>query len=68
MQKDRDDKIVQLLSTITHLLEIVNEVGPIPKSFVLDRTVAAIMKQIYECGVFLNDYASKGFGSKSLSF
>jgi hypothetical protein len=43
----------------------VNEVGSIAKNSVLDRTVAAIMKQIYECGIFLTDYASKG---KHLSF
>jgi hypothetical protein len=49
------------------MLEVVKDVETLSKSHNLDHTVSAMIKQIYDCAIFLKDYADKSFGSKLTS-
>jgi hypothetical protein len=64
-QQERDDQVRKLWSTVASTLDVVKTVQGLSKEPLLDRTVAATMKQVYECALFLRRYSSKSFGGKS---
>jgi hypothetical protein len=62
-QQDRDDKIKTLLLTIVDVLGFVEEVDALSKIRKLEDTVSSMMKQIYECALFIQTYGEKGLAS-----
>ncbi|KIM78135.1 hypothetical protein PILCRDRAFT_824851 [Piloderma croceum F 1598] len=57
--QDRDDRIKTLLSTAIDMLGFLDEIKPLPKIRILQDTVSAMMKQIYECAVFVHTYGER---------
>jgi hypothetical protein len=58
-----DDDIRKLLLTMRDVLDFVQEVDALPKIQKLQSTVASIMKQIYECSLFIQEYTKLGLAS-----
>ena len=57
--RDRDDKINALLLSIVDMLGFMKEIEPLPKIRNLQDTVSAMMKQIYECALFIQAYGER---------
>jgi hypothetical protein len=55
-QQNRDDKIKELFLTMRDMLEFVGDVDALPKISNLQCTVSSMMKQIYECALFIQEY------------
>jgi hypothetical protein len=62
-QQDRDNKIKTLLLTIVDVLGFVEEVDALSKIRKLEDTVSSMMKQIYQCALFIQTYGEKGLAS-----
>jgi hypothetical protein len=62
-QKNEDDDIRELLLTMRDVLEFVEEVDALPKIRNLQSTVSSMMKQIYECSLFIQEYSKRGLAS-----
>jgi hypothetical protein len=43
------------------MLEFVNAVDALPKIQKLEDTFSCMMKQIYECALFIREYGERGF-------
>ena len=61
-QMDRDGRIRDLWETVKTILDLVDDLGKLKDNTLYKKTVEAILKQIYECVLFLRWYAGKGFG------
>jgi hypothetical protein len=61
-QVDRDDRIRSLWETVKTTLDLVDPLGKLKDMPLYKKMVEAILKQIYECVLFLRWYAGKGFG------
>jgi hypothetical protein len=60
-QQDRDGKVRQLWGTVVDTLEFMKQAEPLNEIQGLEKTVQAIMKQIYDCVLFLRSYGERGF-------
>jgi hypothetical protein len=52
-----------LLLTMRDMLEFVEDEDAISKIRKLQSTVSLMMKQIYECALFIQEYGEMGLGS-----
>jgi hypothetical protein len=59
-EQKMDDDTRKLLLTMREVLEFVEEVDALPKIRNLQSTVSSMMKQIYECSLFIQEYAKLG--------
>ena len=59
---DRDDRVRRLWNRVGDILDLVDPLGKYKNHRLYKRTVEAILKQLYECVLFLRWYADKGFG------
>ncbi|KAF8586931.1 WD40 repeat-like protein [Ramaria rubella] len=69
-QQDQDDKVKQLWATILETLDFMKQVedAEIPERIQgVEKTVQAIMKQIYDCALFLRRYGEEGFKGRTLN-
>jgi hypothetical protein len=62
-EQKMDDDIRKLLLTMRNVLKFVQEVDALPKIQKLQSTVASMMKQIYECSLFIQEYTKLGLAS-----
>ena len=60
-QQDRDKKVQVLWDTILDTLDFMKQADPLKDISGLERTVESIMKQLYECALFLRSYGEGGF-------
>jgi hypothetical protein len=60
-QIDRDDRVRRLWNRIGDILDLVNPLGKYKDHQLYKKNVEAILKQVYECVLFLRWYADKGF-------
>jgi hypothetical protein len=67
-QQDRDEKVRQLWGTVMDTLDFMNDAEPLNKIQGLEKTVQAMMKQIYDCVLFLRSYGQQGFASGCLVY
>ena len=58
----RDDRIRDLWSTVGDILDRVAALGKHKDELLYKKKVEAILRQIYECVLFLRWYAAEGFG------
>ena len=58
----RDDRIRDLWTTVGDILDRVNALGNYKDEPVYKKQVEVILKQIYECVLFLRWYAARDFG------
>jgi hypothetical protein len=58
-----NDNIRKHLLTMREVLEFVEEVDALPKIRNLQSTVSSMMKQIYECSLFIQEYTKLGLAS-----
>lgn len=61
-QIERDDRIRNLWEIVKRTVDLVDPLGEFKDKPLYKKTVEAILKQIYECVLFLRWYADKGFG------
>ncbi|KAF8583155.1 glycosyltransferase family 1 protein [Ramaria rubella] len=69
-QQDQDDKVKQLWATILDTLDFMKQAedAEIPERIKgVEKTVQAIMKQIYDCALFLRRYGEEGFKGRTLN-
>ena len=66
VQQDRDEKVRGLWDLVVDTLDFMRQAEPLKEIQGLERTVQAIMKQIYDCTLFLRSYGEKGFVGKYL--
>jgi hypothetical protein len=62
-EQKTDDDIRKLLLTMREILEFVQDVDALPKMRNLQSTVSSMMKQIYECSLFIQEYTKLGLAS-----
>jgi hypothetical protein len=62
-ERTMDDDIRKLLLTMRDVLEFVQEVDALPKIQKLQSAVSSMMKQIYECSLFIQEYTKLGLAS-----
>ena len=60
-QQDRDKKVQALWDTVLDTLDFMKQADPLKEISGLERTVQSMMKQIYECALFLRGYGEEGF-------
>jgi hypothetical protein len=60
-QQDRDDKVRDLWGLVLETLDFMKQAEPLKEILGLEKTVQAIMKQIYDCSLFLRSYGKRGF-------
>ena len=60
-QIDRDDRVRSLWNRVGDVLDLVDPLGKYKEHGLYKKKVEAILKQIYECVLFLRWYAEKGF-------
>ena len=63
-QQDRDDKVRGLWDLVVDTLDFMRQAEPLKEIQGLERTVQAIMKQIYDCTLFLRSDGETGFVGK----
>jgi hypothetical protein len=61
-QIGRDNRIRGIWETVQTTLDLVDPLGKLKDMPLYKKTVEAILKQIYECVLFLRWYADKTFG------
>ena len=61
-QIDREDRVRDLWATVGNILDRVSALGKHKDEPLYERNVESILKQIYECVLFMRWYAAKGFG------
>lgn len=67
MQVARDDKILELVRTITSLYSFVDRLESLRKDVeldVLENIIQSILVQTVECSIFIREYLGYGFASK----
>ena len=60
-QQDRDARVQRLWETIVDTLDFMKDAEPLEAIRGLEKTVQAMMKQIYVCALFLRCYEERGF-------
>jgi hypothetical protein len=60
----REKKVLELWNTVLDSLDFMKEAEPLKVIAGLETTTQAIMKQIYECLLFLKNYEDRTFLSK----
>lgn len=63
-QQDRDEKISDLVKMMADTYSFVSSVEKYKNGSPLQAVVEQILKQTVECGIFIQEYARHGFGSK----
>ncbi|KAJ7584026.1 hypothetical protein C8J56DRAFT_952444 [Mycena floridula] len=66
-QLDRDRKIQELWATAADMLSFLQEAQPVIEKSMLP-TISAMMKQIYDCAIFVREYSGKGFLGRTLAY
>ncbi|KAH7918773.1 hypothetical protein BV22DRAFT_898290 [Leucogyrophana mollusca] len=64
-QMDRDRKVQQLWSTTADMLSFLQDAEPVVEQCQV-RIVSEMMKQIYDCALFVREYCGKGFAKRAL--
>jgi len=62
-QQTRNENVSSLADQMADMLAFLNEVEPLKKIKLLEVTVASMMKQIEECGIFITKFVGDGFFS-----
>jgi hypothetical protein len=61
-QLNRDSSIVDLLTTMEHTFAFVDAIENLPQKIPLvEDTIRDILKQTFECALFIREYADHGF-------
>jgi hypothetical protein len=60
-QQDRDGRIRDLWEVVLDTLDFMKQADPLKEIQGLEKTVQSIMKQIYDCTLFLRSYGERGF-------
>jgi len=60
-QQDRDDRVRGLWDMVVDTLDFMRQAEPLKEIEGLEKTVQAIMKQIYDCTLFLRSCEERGF-------
>jgi hypothetical protein len=60
-QQDRDGKVRDLWGVVLETLDFMKQAEPLKEIQGLEKTVQSIMKQIYDCTLFLRSYGERGF-------
>jgi hypothetical protein len=60
-QQDKDAKVRQLWDVVLDTLDFMKLAEPLKEIKGVEKTVQAIMKQIYDCTLFLRGYGERGF-------
>jgi hypothetical protein len=60
-QMDRDERVRGLWNKVGDILDLVDPLGEYKDHRLYKKNVEAILKQVYECVLFLRWYADKGF-------
>lgn len=64
MQLERDNKVVDLVTTMESVYSFVEVVRSYPdKLEVLENIIESILNQTIECMIFIREYAGRGFSS-----
>lgn len=56
-QKNRDDRMVRLASTMGDVFSFVEEAEPLKKIKAHIKTITLLIQQVTECGYFITEYA-----------
>ncbi|KAH7918511.1 hypothetical protein BV22DRAFT_1100410 [Leucogyrophana mollusca] len=64
-QMNRDQKVQQLWSTAADMLSLLGDAKPVIEECQAP-IVSDMMKQIYECALFVREYCGKGFAKRAL--
>ncbi|KAH7920285.1 hypothetical protein BV22DRAFT_813037 [Leucogyrophana mollusca] len=64
-QMDRDQKVQQLWSTTADMLSFLQDAEPVIEQCQV-HIVSEMMKQIYDCALFVREYCGKGFAKRAL--
>jgi hypothetical protein len=60
-QQDRDGKVRDLWGVVLDTLDFMEQAEPLKEIQGVEKTVQSIMKQIYDCVLFLRSYGEGGF-------
>jgi hypothetical protein len=60
-QQDRDDQVRKMWGTVVDALDFMKQAEPLKEIEGLERTIQAMMKQIYDCTLFLRSYGDRNF-------
>jgi hypothetical protein len=65
---DRDQKLVDLVTTMEDVCSFADTIQSIPKKLqLLEDIITKILKQIVECAIFIREYTGKGFSGQDPS-
>jgi hypothetical protein len=67
-QKDRDEGIIRLASTMSDIFAFVHDVELLKANEPQMKTIALLIRQVAECGYFIAGYAKRKNFCQSLSF
>jgi hypothetical protein len=57
-QKNRDERIVRLMGTMSDVLAFVHDAEPLKAIKAHKKTITLLIQQVTECGYFITEYAS----------
>jgi hypothetical protein len=67
-QLDRDLKVIDLMASMENVYSFVDELQSLrDKNKTLDKVIKLILQQTFECAIFIQEYAGRGFASASES-
>jgi hypothetical protein len=59
-EHDRDTNVQNLWASAANMLDFLKDATPVLEEIQM-RTVSVMMKQIYDCAMFVREYGCKGF-------
>jgi hypothetical protein len=63
-QLDRDQKLIDLMTSMENVYSFVDEIESLrDKNNTLDKIIKLILQQTFECAIFIQEYAGRGFAS-----
>jgi hypothetical protein len=63
-QFDRDQKVIDLMASMEDVYSFVDEIQSLrEKNKTLDKVIKLILQQTFECAIFIQEYAGRGFAS-----
>ena len=65
-QQDLDDNVRKLWETVADTLDFMKQADWFDSISGFEKTVQAIIKQIYDCVLFLRSYGDRGFMGKAI--
>jgi hypothetical protein len=63
-EADRVEKVNELMRTIADVFSFAGAVDKLPKIEAYQNAIDKLWKQAFECGLFIQEYAGRGFARK----